>query len=365
MLVNNGTFQLGRKMGKGACGDTYYGSHITTKQQVCMQVESIKRRHPRLLYEYKVYRILNTTLLFTGFENINHIKDKKIINTVFGYIRQISTSNHTINIPTLIYFICIHYYHRPHVHSIGVPKIFYFGREGDFNVMVMELLGPSLEDLLNFCNRKFSLKTILLIADQMLSRIQFIHSKHFIHRDIKPENFLLGLHNKSKYYSIKSEQIKCLDKRDRVFHLISFRLCKRYRNPQTHKHIKYVEGKHLTGTARYASINAHCGCELSRRDDLESLAYILLYFLRGGSLPWQGIKGNTKREKYTKIANKKMTTCIQVLCKGIPQEFAIYFKYCRSLKFDEKPDYKYLRKLFTDLYFKRKYKIDYVYDWSL
>ena len=157
-------------------------------------------------------------------------------------------------------------------------------------------------------HRQFSLKTVLMLADQLISRIEFIHSKNFIHRDIKPDNFLIGL-----------------NKRDTTIFIIDYGLAKKYRDPKTHQHIAYTEHKNLTGTARYASINTHLGIEQSRRDDLESLGFVLMYFNRG-SLPWQGLKAVTKKEKYDKISEKKMGTPIEVLCKNYPPEFATYLK---------------------------------------
>ncbi|XP_070937980.1 casein kinase I isoform X2 [Macaca nemestrina] len=231
--------------------------------------------------------------------------------------------------------------------GVGIPTIRWCGAEGDYNVMVMELLGPSLEDLFNFCSRKFSLKTVLLLADQMISRIEYIHSKNFIHRDVKPDNFLMGL-----------------GKKGNLVYIIDFGLAKKYRDARTHQHIPYRENKNLTGTARYASINTHLGIEQSRRDDLESLGYVLMYF-NLGSLPWQGLKAATKRQKYERISEKKMSTPIEVLCKGYPSEFATYLNFCRSLRFDDKPDYSYLRQLFRNLFHRQGFSYDYVFDWNM
>jgi casein kinase I family protein HRR25 len=155
-----------------------------------------------------------------------------------------------------------------------------------------------------------------------------------------------------------------IGKRGNQVNVIDFGLAKKYRDPKTHLHIPYRENKNLTGTARYTSINTHLGVEQSRRDDMESLGYVLMYFLRG-QLPWQGLKAATKKQKYDRIMEKKMTTPTEVLCRGFPNEFAIYLNYCRSLRFDDKPDYSYLRKLFRDLFVREGFQYDYVFDWSV
>ena len=180
-----------------------------------------------------------------------------------------------------------------------------------------------------------------------LQRIEFVHSRHFLHRDIKPDNFLIGIGKKQHYV-----------------YVIDFGLAKRFRDPKSGEHIPYRDGKNLTGTARYASVNTHLGIEQSRRDDLEALGFVLMYFNKM-SLPWQGLPTRTKKEKYEKIRDKKLSTSIESLTKGLPEEFAIYLNYCRSLKFEEKPDIGYLRKLFKDLFYRMGYEYDFVFDWMI
>lgn len=176
-----------------------------------------------------------------------------------------------------------------------------------------------------------------------------------------------------------------IGKRGNQVNVIDFGLAKKFRDPRTHLHIPYRENKNLTGTARYASVSTHLGvgmscvlcrlfcfynpctyvsAEQSRRDDLESLGYVLMYFCRG-SLPWQGLKAATKKQKYDRIMEKKMTTTAEILCRGFPAEFSLYLNYARSLRFDDRPDYTYLRKLFRDLFVRDGFQYDYVFDWTM
>ena len=230
---------------------------------------------------------------------------------------------------------------------VGVPNVRWYGTEGDYNVMVIDLLGKSLEDLFNECNRRFSLKTTLMLVDQMLCRLEMVHAKCYIHRDIKPDNFLMG---RGIYRHL--------------MHVIDFGLAKLFRDPRTHRHIPYKEGKNLTGTARYASVNTHMGIEQARRDDLESIGYIMVYFLKG-ALPWQGLKAATKKQKYEKIMEKKVSTTLEQLCKNLPIEIRLYFEHVKSLGFEDRPDYDYLKRLFRELFFRKGFTYDNVYDWDL
>jgi len=285
-----GRYRLGRKIGGGSFGDIYIATDISTGDEVAVKLEHTKTKHPQLHVECKFYKVMQG--------------------------------------------------------GVGIPFVKYYGCEGEYNVMVMELLGPSLEDLFNFCNRKLSLKTVLLLADQLISRIEFIHGKNFIHRDMKPDNFLMGL-----------------GKKGNQVYVIDFGLAKKFRDQRTHQHIPYRENKNLTGTARYTSINTHLGIEQSRRDDMEALGYILIYFLQG-TLPWQGLRAKTKAQKYEKISEKKLSTPVEELCKGAPAEFATYQNYVRSLRFEEKPDYAYLRQLIRNLFHRQGFSYDYVFDWN-
>lgn len=298
-------YRLVKPIGFGTFGEIHRGIDIITKRDVAVKLERFQSRHPQLSNERRVYEVLR------GGE--------------------------------------------------GVPKVHWFGVEEldriEYNVMVMDLLGPSLEDLFLFCSKKFTMKTVLMLADQMIDRIEFMHSKWFIHRDIKPNNFLMGVSGRCGLLS-----------------LVDLGLAKKYKESDSQvssqgssgKHIDYREDKALVGTARYVSVNVHMGREQSRRDDLVSLGYVLLYFNRG-SLPWQGraVRAETSRQKHDKILERKTSITEEELCKGLPMEFILYLNYCKSLGFYERPDYQYLRHLFKDLFQRLRYEYDSKYDWTV
>ena len=286
-----GKYRLGRKLGSGSFGVIHHAITVGTNEEVAIKLEPANTRHPQLQYESRLYRI------FQG--------------------------------------------------AIGIPAIHWYGVEGEFNVMVMDLLGSSLEDLFVACGQRLSLKTVLMLADQMISRVEYFHAKNFLHRDIKPDNFLMGRGNKANHV-----------------YVIDYGLAKKYRDSRTQQHIPYREGKSLTGTARYTSINTHLGIEQSRRDDLEGLGYVWLYLLKG-SLPWQGLRAHNKKDKYERIMERKIGTPVDTLCRGFPQEFMTYLNYTRALRFEDRPDYSYLKRMLKDLFFRENYQYDFLFDWVL
>ncbi|KAI8967512.1 kinase-like domain-containing protein [Mycotypha africana] len=286
-------YKVGKKIGEGSFGIIYEGVNLLNNQPVAIKFEPRKSDAPQLRDEYRTYKIM--------------------------------------------------------AGSIGIPSAYYFGQEGLHNILVIDLLGPSLEDMFDTCGRQFSVKTTAMLAKQMLSRVQTIHEKNLIYRDIKPDNFLIGKPG--------------TENENQIF-IVDFGMAKLYRDPKTKQHIPYRERKSLSGTARYMSINTHLGREQSRRDDLESLGHVFMYFLRG-SLPWQGLKAATNKQKYEKIGEKKQTTPIKDLCEGFPEEFGIYLQYVRKLGFEETPDYDFLRGLFSKAIEKAGEEDDGVYDWML
>ena len=211
--------------------------------------------------------------------------------------------------------------------GLGIPKIYDYIRTSKYNFMIFELLGINLDELFHLYNKKFNNNITIALGLQMIERLEFIHSRHIIHRDVKPENFMIGK-----------------GKNDSIVYICDFGLSKRFRDKKTGLHIPYKNGKHFIGTAVFASIYTHLGIEQSRRDDLESLAYILIYFSKG-VLPWMKVKGKNRKEKYSKVLSLKININISDLCSGLPEEYSKFLKYVRDLQFEDKPDYDYLKNL--------------------
>lgn len=228
----------------------------------------------------------------------------------------------------------------------GIPKVYCYGNNQSHNLLVEELLGKSLEDIFNSYGKPFSLKTVCVLGIEMIKRIQFIHQKYYIHRDIKPDNFMTG----------RGENEKSI-------YIIDFGLAKKYYSVSKAQHIKFCTGKHLIGTARYCARNAHRGYEQGRRDDIESIGYVLMYFLLG-VLPWQGLKIKKNEDQFEKIAEKKYNTPFEELTEGQPEEFLLYFKYIDGLRFEDQPNYVYLIGLFQNMIDKYCRDCFYDFDWK-
>lgn len=227
----------------------------------------------------------------------------------------------------------------------GVAQVYSWGRRDSQYYLVMQLLGPSLEGLMGIYKTGLPLKSVLMIGDQMVLRVKQLHNRGYLHRDIKPDNFLMGLGSHSS-----------------LLYLIDYGLAKQYWDPRTHIHIPNKQGKRLTGTVRYASLNTHLGCEQGRRDDIEGIAYVLIYLLKG-VLPWQGLQAKSRNEKYRLIMQRKADVSMEDLCGGLPQQIKEFLLYSRGLRFEEEPDYSYLRRLLKEALLLEGYVYDCEFDW--
>jgi casein kinase 1 len=289
-LLDNYMFNKNKLLGKGSFGSIYIGTNKKTGEEVAIKVEQASDEISQLKIEYKAYKILEG-----------------------GY---------------------------------GFPKVYDFYEDKRKNVLIMEMLGPSLEKLFNQRKKKFSLLTVIMIIEQILYRLEYIHSKNLVHRDIKPDNFLIGKGNNNK-----------------LIYVIDLGLSKKYRENKTGLHIPYRDGKYLTGTARYASINTHLGVEQTRRDDIEALGYMMIYLIKG-HLPWQGMVNSNPEKKYDKIKDLKIKIKLEELCQGLPKETVKFIQYARDMRYDDKPNYSYLRGLLRKIAFKNGLKMDYnKFDW--
>jgi serine/threonine protein kinase len=298
----SGRYRVLARLGGGSFGVVHLAEDVRTGRMLAVKLERRDATNAQLEQEYRVYRRLALGAAPRGLRSGDDIPDPR--DSRGG---------------------------GPGPSPPGFATVRWFGAEGDYRAMVMDRLGPDLEHIFQRKGRVVSLDTVLALADQMLARVEVLHRAGYVHRDIKPENFAVGVG----------------EDRRRLY-LIDMGLAKPYRNLHTHIHRPYREGASLTGTARYASLNNHRGVEQSRRDDLISLGYVLVFLLRG-SLPWQGLRANSRKLKYEKIAKVKESYGPTRLCAGLPPQLGAYLLYCTRLGYVDAPDIPYLRAEFDRL----------------
>ena len=277
---------------------------------------------------------------------------KRLGRGSFGYIYLVEYQNKLYamkleNTKKGYYILDKEIYLMIHLYGPRIPYAKSFGQCGYYNVLVMELLGKSLEDIkLMLPSKKMTIPCVCKLSYQMLQILEHIHRKSFLHRDVKPDNFIMGIGPNSH-----------------LLYMIDFGFAKTYRDPTTLAHHPMQKGAGITGTARFASINTLSGYTQSRRDDLESLGYVIVYIAKG-TLPWANIKCDNKDALYNRILETKIQTTPENLCSGLPAQFEEYIKYIRGMSYEQEPNYKYLRNLFLITLQNLGGKMDFSYDWD-
>ena len=331
MFILNGNYNIIKLLGYGTFGEVMLAFDNTSRRLRAIKFELLAAKNAQLKHEYSIYEQLNT------------IEDKSVQKGSKENNKSNQFKSETIR------KIMNNYVDTMTNKIIGIPQVYLFDIvEGKFSYMVMDFLGPSINNLFHLMQKKLSLQTVCMCAMQMICRLEYVHEKGYIHRDIKPENFVTGL-----------------DEDSNTIYIIDFGLSQRYKDKKTGAHIPYREKRQMAGTVRYASINSQIGIEQSRRDDVESLGYVLVY-LALGRLPWMRVGKEKGKGHIAKVLEKKLITPPEILCKKLPRQFAFFFQYLRKLKFEERPDYNMIKCLFGEL-FLSKFDIHknemFSYDW--